>query len=120
MTSVRMVQMSVDHIVDVVSMRHRLVTTAISVYVPALVPSTAVRGRALRRVRGADLEHAFVHMVFVSVVQVAVVQVVDVVVVTNRSVSARGAVHVVVTWMSAVCHVFFFLLSDASGAGSSA
>jgi hypothetical protein len=89
--AVRMVQVAVDEIVDVVPVRHRLVPASRPVDVPCLVPLAAVLGGAAVGVLLRHLDCMLVDVIGVRVMQVTVVQIVDVVAVTNRRVSARGA-----------------------------
>jgi hypothetical protein len=70
---VRVVQVPVDQVVDVVAVRDRLVTAALSVGVGRIAARV---GRVAVRMVGVDLEHMLVDVVVVRVVQVAVVQVV--------------------------------------------
>lgn len=106
--AVRMMQVALNEVVDVVAVWDGLVSTTRTVNVPLGVTDTAVRRRAGRRVGRTDLEDAFVHVTFVLVVKVTVVQVVDVVTVPDGEVSAIGAVNVIVIGMGLVSHDFFF------------
>jgi hypothetical protein len=91
-----------DEVIDVIAVRHCLVTARIAV---------SVRGIAggdlgmVCRVRLIDRDHVLVDMVAVGVMQVAAVEIVDVVVVTNRGVPAVRSVLVwVVALMDRVGH----------------
>jgi GNAT superfamily N-acetyltransferase len=99
---VRMVEMLVYEVVEVVSMRHLLVTAARSVRVCGLVLTAVVRRRAVRRVGVGHLEDVLVDVVVVIVVQMPVVQVVDVVLVLDRGVPAAGAVQMFVSLVDGV------------------
>jgi hypothetical protein len=94
--AVRVVQVAVDQVVDVVAVRHRFVAAAGSMHMTGLVATAPVARCAGGRVGGADLDHMFIDMAFVQVVQVAVVQVVDMVTVAYRDMATARAVHVVV------------------------
>ena len=88
MIAVRVMQSSVDKIIDVVAMGYRLVSTT---------GAMAVRGalrirRAAHGVRGADSNHMLVDMVAVHVMQVTVVQIIDMAVMTDGGMSAVLAV----------------------------
>jgi hypothetical protein len=96
MVAMRVVQMAVDQVVDVVAMRYGLVAAARAVHVAGFVPGAAVGRGADRGVAGADLDHVLIDMVAMGVVQVAVVQVVHVVAVAHGGMAAAGAVGVVV------------------------
>lgn len=103
---VRVVQVSVDQVIDMVAMRHRLVPAALAM--PMLGPmGVAVMLLAAGGIHAVDGDPVFVDVVLVGMVQMAVVQVVDVVTVTDRHVAAPGAVAmrmVVVVGMSALVH----------------
>lgn len=88
--AVGVVQSAVYEVIDMVTVRHGLVTAAGSVAVLRLV---AVLGRlALGRVLVAHLEHVLLDLAVGRVVQMAVVEVVHVVLVLDGGVSAVGAV----------------------------
>ena len=69
-TVVRVVQVPVDEIVDVVAVRDGFVTAPRSVRVPGLVPGASVVGSAALRVVVVDRDHVLVDVVAVDVVQV--------------------------------------------------
>lgn len=94
--AVRMVQMTVDQVIDMVAVRHRFVAAAGSVRMSCAVAGTMMLRRAAVRVGGADGDHVLVDMVAMHVVQMAVVQEIDVAFVAHRSVTALRAVLVVV------------------------
>jgi hypothetical protein len=94
MVAMRVVQVPIDQIVDVIAMRHRLVTTPGAVLVGGVMPSATVVRRACRGVRGGDVDPVLVDMVTVLVMEVAVVQVVDVTVMTDSGVAAARTVYV--------------------------
>jgi hypothetical protein len=89
--AVRMMQVPVDEIVDVVAVRHRLVPAAGAVLVARLMPLAPVLGRAAVGVLGRDLDDVLVDVVAVRMVQVSVVQVVDVIAVADGGVPAAWA-----------------------------
>jgi hypothetical protein len=85
---VRMVEVIADEVVDVIAVRHRLVT-AIDV---VLVLPAPIRVGAAVWMRDVDLDYVLVDVVAVRMVEVAVVQVVDVVPVDDGGVAAAVAV----------------------------
>ena len=109
--AVRVVQVAIDEVVNVVAMRHRFMTAAGAVNVPGFVAAAVVVGRAGVRVGGADGDAVFIDVVAVRVVQVAVVQVVNVAVVLDGGVAAARAVLVrvvgVVRFVAAAAAVVF-------------
>jgi hypothetical protein len=90
--TVRVVQVAVDQIVDMVAMRHYLVTATRAMLVPGLVSLAAVLRRAAVGVRCRYVDYVLVDVVSVRMVQVAVVQVVDMIAVAHRRVTAVRAV----------------------------
>ena len=92
--AVRMVQPAVHKIVDVVTMRHRLVSAARAV----LVGAVRFR-RAVHRVCRGDLDDMLVDMIIVHMVKMTIVQIIDMAVMTYRSMSAVRAVNVSVIGM---------------------
>jgi hypothetical protein len=95
-TTVGMVEVAVDEIVDVVSMGHGIVPAAGPVGVARVVGAAGVGRGARAGVGAVHRDGALVDVPVVGVVQVAVVQVVDVVAVFHRLVAAARAVGVVV------------------------
>ena len=91
---VRVMQVAVHEIVNVIAVRHGLVTAAGAVDVSRCVAAAAVVGGAGIGVGGADGDAVFIHMVVVRMVQMAVVQIVDVAVMPDGGVAATRAVPV--------------------------
>jgi hypothetical protein len=87
---VRMMQMTVVQVVDVIPVGHGFVAAAGAMHVVRRV--AARRARVAVGMLGVDLDHVLVDVVFVRVMEVAVVQVVDVAGVPYRRVAAVGAV----------------------------
>ena len=63
MVSVRMVQVPVDQIVDVVAMRHCLMPTSRPVHMARLVPLALMLGRATVGVPLRDLDQVLIDMI---------------------------------------------------------
>ncbi len=106
--AVRVVQVPGDEIVGVVAMGNSLVSTVRAVRVSLIVPATAVRGRALRWIRGIDFDAALVDVIAVNVMQVPVMQVVAVVAVANALVPTAGLMNML------VCRMRFVVAHEAS------
>ena len=112
MLVVRMVQVTVDQVIDVVAMGDRLVTAVGAVGMASVVAGAVVVGSALLGVLGAHA-HGMLgdRAVGAHMVQVAVVDVVDVVLVGDRSVAAVaamdvgvvGVIHGVPFWLEGEC-----------------
>ena len=107
----RVVQVAIDEVVNVVAMRHGFVAATGAVDVSRFVAAAVVVRRAGIRVGGADGDAVFMNVVAMRVVQVAVVQVIDVAVVLDGGVAAARAVLVrvvgVVRFVAAAAAVVF-------------
>ena len=95
MVAVRVVQVAVDQVVDVVTVRDGFVAATGAMDVAGLVAAAFVLGRAAVGVGGRDGDHVLVDVVAMRMVQVAVVQVVDMTVMPDGRVAAAGAMGVV-------------------------
>ena len=91
---VHVVEMAVDEVVDMVSVRDRLVAAAGAVHMVRLVAAARVLARAAVRVRGVDVDDMVIDVVAMGVMQVSVVEVVEVPVVHHGPMSASGSVDV--------------------------
>ena len=90
----RVMEVTVDDVVDVIAVRNGVVPAGRPVLVRGGVRSAGVRRRAGRRIRGAHFDHVLVHVIAVHVVKMAVVGVVPVPFVRDGRVTAAGAVGV--------------------------
>jgi hypothetical protein len=95
--AVRMVQAAVDQIIEVVAVRHLLVTAAL------VLAGASGRG-AVGGVGRAHGQSVLAEMAVVRVVQMAVVQVIDVAIVLDARVPAVLAVNVLVIVVDMVAH----------------
>lgn len=84
--AVRMMEMTVDEIIDVIAVRHRFMAASRTVNMARLM-AAAVSGTYIWIGR-AHFEPVFVHMITVRVMQVAVVQIVDMIAMRDRGVPA--------------------------------
>ena len=96
-SAVRMVQMAIHQVIDMVPMRHAFVATLGTVSVGLRTGGTAVVRRAFLRIRRGHLNLMVVHMIAVSVMQVAIVKIISVAVVFHGGVPAVWAMHVAVS-----------------------
>ena len=90
-SAVRMVQMTLHQVVNMVAMRHGLVAAVSPVSVGLLMGAAAVVRRAFLRIRRAHFNLMVVHMTAVGVMQVAIVKIIGVAVVFHRGVPAVWA-----------------------------
>jgi hypothetical protein len=87
-----MMQVTVDQIIDMIAVRHRLVPAAGTVLVSRLVALAAMLRRAAVGIAGRDLYDVLIDVIAMGMVQVPVVKVVGVVAMPNGGVSAVGPV----------------------------
>jgi hypothetical protein len=89
-SSVGVVEMPADHVVDVVRVGHGAVAAAELVAMRSVVRPAGETGSASDRVCGADPHHVLVHVIAVDMMQVAIVQIVGVAVVSDVFWHGRG------------------------------
>jgi len=92
MVAMGMVQVPIHQIVDVVAVRHRLVTATGAVLMPWLVPFAAVLRRAAIGILRRHFDRVLVDMVAVRMVQVPIVQKIDVVAMADGRMPTAGPV----------------------------
>ena len=107
MPVMRMVQMTVDQIIDVIAVRDRFMAAVRTVPVIGVVTVTEMAIVAIVRVRFRNLNPVFVIVVAMRAVHVAVVQVVDMVAVLDRRMPATRAVPVVRVFVRVVIVLVF-------------
>jgi len=73
MVAMRMMQVAIHQIVNVVAMGNLWMTAIRPVNVALLMPTTFVAGCATVRIGGGYRDHTFVHMISVDMMQVPVV-----------------------------------------------
>lgn len=99
---VNMVEMAVDEVVDVVSVRYRIVPAVCAMHVTRGVPIAVVARSApvwMGCVHGDD---ALVDVIVVHHVEMAIVQIVDVTVMLDRAMAAVGTMNMLVARMHVV------------------
>jgi hypothetical protein len=94
MAAMRMMQMTVDQVIHMVSMRHRRMPAVQSVHMVGRMRTAFVPGRAVVRVGARHADRVFIVVVFMVVVQVAIMQIVHMVVVPYTRVTAPRAMRV--------------------------
>lgn len=108
---VRVVQVPIHQIIDVIAMRHGFMAAVWTVHMARFVSATRVIRRADHRVAVVHCERVLIHVVAVRRVQMPVVQVVHMIVVHNGCVSAVLAVHMRMTFVDfVVAHASTFIL----------
>ena len=111
---VHVVQVTVDEVVHVVAVGHRLVAAARTVDMVGLVAAALVVGRTGAGVGIGHFHSMLIHMVPVGMMEMTVVEVVDVPVVQDGRVAAVGAVLVFVILVLFAVHSW---LHSSCGAG---
>jgi hypothetical protein len=104
--AVRMVQVAVDDIVDVIPMRYRFMAAPGSVNVARFVAAASMR--PLFGSLGADFESVLVYMIAVRMMQMTVMQIINMIVVLDCSMPTVRAMLMVVVgvmWFVAGAHV---------------
>jgi hypothetical protein len=104
MAAMLMVQMTIDKIVHMITVRHALVTAAGTVHVPGLMPFARVIGRALRPISVAAFQDVLVNVITVHMMQMAIMQIVGVAVVLESGVTAARRVRVRMLFVFLVGH----------------
>jgi len=93
--AMRVMEMSVDEIVDVVAMRDGLVAATSSMPVSGIVTGADVAGCTSRRIGAAHFDHMLIEMIVVRLMEVAVVKIVHVIAVLDGDMAATGSVNMV-------------------------
>lgn len=90
--TVRVVKMAGDAVIHVVSVRHRVVAAAGTVYMARLMPSAAMVGGAPIGVLARHVDDVLVDMTFMRVMEMTVVQIIYVATVAHAGMSAARPV----------------------------
>jgi hypothetical protein len=121
MVAVRMMQVAVDQIVDMIGMRHRLMATVGAVLVALGMAAAIVIRRAAVRIGRAHRDDVLVEMILVRMMKMAVVQIVHVPLMAHRGMAATNAVLVRMVVMDVVRgHFCHFSLQWGSSAWATA
>ena len=94
MVAMRMMQVAVDEVADVIAVRHGFMPAVRAMLVILCVSGTGMLRRAAVRVRGRNLDHVLIDVAVVHMVQVAVMQIVDMARVLDGRMTAAGTVDV--------------------------
>ena len=91
--AVRMVQASVDQVIDVVPMRNRLMTTVRTVAMRLIMTRSTMFWIAPIRIGAADFNHVFISAPLFHVLQMAMVEIIDVIFMLNGNMAAAYTMH---------------------------
>ncbi len=97
--AVRMMQVILNHVIDVISMRNLRMPAVWTVGVVAAVRATLMLWSTPRRVRRTDRDYMLVDVVVVEMVQMSIVQIIDVVPVLDGHMAATRAMAVAVSFV---------------------
>lgn len=103
MITVGMVQMAINQIIDVITMRHGFMSTAGAMHMAGLMALAMVIRCAAIRIFIAHLNDMLIDMVGMGMVQMTIMQIVDVVLVMHCSVSTVRAMFMVVIGVMGKC-----------------
>lgn len=92
MIAVRMMQVAVDQVVDVIAMRYRFVPASWAVDVPWFMAAAVVSRRTLVRIFGADLKPMLVYVTGMGMVQMPIMQIIDVIAVPDSGMATVRSV----------------------------
>lgn len=99
MITVRMMQVAVDQIVNVITVRYCFVPASWPVDMPRFMAAAVMARRALVRIFRADLEPVFVHMITMRMMQMSIMQIIDMIAVPDGGMATVRAMLVVVVGM---------------------
>ena len=92
MVAVRMVEFAVDQVVDVIAVRHRLVTAARTMLVLRVMPRRVSKMVAPVGIRLANRKNVFLHLVSFLMAEMTILQEINVAFVLNRRMPTAWAV----------------------------
>jgi hypothetical protein len=99
MSVVRVMQVILDQVINVIAMRNSLMPAVRAMNVILVVSSTLVVGSAVRRIGAAHLDLVLVDMIALHTVQMAIVKIVDMAIVLYCRMSAGRTMSVVVAFV---------------------
>ena len=88
MIAVRVMQMAGDAVIDMITVRHRLMAATRAMHMAGLMAAAAMVGCTAVRIVAGYLDHMLVDMAGMRVVQMAVMQIVDMTAMPHRRVAA--------------------------------
>jgi hypothetical protein len=92
-----MMQVVVNQVVNVITMRNALMCAAGTVYMSLVMSTTRMTGRACIRIGRVDFQHVFINVIEVRVMQVAIMQIIGVVGMSDSHMAAGESVLMAVT-----------------------
>ena len=98
-TVMRIMEVTVDQIIDMVAMRHCFMSAAGPMHMLCGMYGAFVLRRAIFRIGRGYVDRMLIDVAFMLVMQMAVVQIVDVTIVHDPGVSALRAVHMIMIFV---------------------
>ena len=99
MIVMRIMQMSVDQIINMVAMRYCLMPTVRPMHMLGWMSGALMSGCAALRIGRCYANHMFIDMAFMRMMQMAVVQIVDVAIVHDPGVAALRPMRMIVVFV---------------------
>jgi hypothetical protein len=103
MTVVWMMQMAVNQVVKMITVRNPLMSAAGAVCMGPLMSATLMSRRTLIGIRRVDFQNMFVNVIDVGVMQVAIMEIISVAGMNDSHMTARESVLMAVLSMLGVC-----------------
>jgi hypothetical protein len=94
MIAVRVVQVSIDQIVDMVAMWHRFMTATGTVPMSRIMSAAAVLQRAAIRIRCTHFDDMFIDVIFMRMMEMAIVKIIDVTPMSNGNLTTAWSMDV--------------------------
>lgn len=116
----RMVQVALHQVIDVVAVRHGFMTAIRSMRVPGGVSSARMAAGTHVRIARADLQHVLVGVIAMRRVQVAIVKIIDMIPMLHSRVAAAGTMDMGMILVNIAGHNYPFLAENPSETCSSA
>lgn len=92
MVAMRMMQVAIDQIVDMITMRNRLVAAARTVHMVRVVAGAFVSAGTIFGIGRRDLHRVLIAVIAMRMMQVAVNQIIHMIAVLHRNMTAAGTV----------------------------
>ena len=99
MTIVRMMEMSIDQIINMVAMRNCLMSTVRPMHMLRRVSGAFMLRRAVLRIGRGYANHMFIDMAFMRIMQMAIVQIINMVFVHDTGVAALGPMRMIMIFV---------------------
>ena len=109
---VRVMEMPIDQIVDMIAVRHRFVAATGAMCMGLRMASAKVFGRAIFRIVACNSNYMFISVIPVLVMQMPVMQIIDMIIMHDTRMAALRPVWmsmIFVLWQVTISHLAFLL-----------